>query len=59
MSEDYVAIFEHPVAIDVMPEMMGADLMSTMKHDASKNTKIHLMRIDGQGTETFDTGFFF
>jgi hypothetical protein len=38
---------------------MGYDMIDSMKFAANETSKIHAVRTDGQGIETFDTGFFF
>jgi hypothetical protein len=38
---------------------MGYDMIKAMRFATNDTTKIHAVKTDGSGIETFDTGFFF
>ena len=60
LSEDYATLFQHPVNFDLYSEVVGFDMISSMKFSKNETTKIHAIKTDGSGdVQTFDTGIFF
>lgn len=59
MSEEYIAIFEHPVSVSLMDLILGYDMIDAMHLDQSATTKIHLVSIADGTFKTIETGIYF
>jgi carotenoid cleavage dioxygenase-like enzyme len=59
MSEDYIAIFEHPVTVSLMDLVLGHDMIHAMHLDQTATTKIHLVSIADGSFKTIETGIYF
>lgn len=59
MSEEYIAIFEHPVSMSLLDMILGHDMLHTMVRNTNDTTKIHLVSIADGSFTTIDTGIFF
>ena len=59
LNENYITIFMHPVETNLLSQVMGKDMITSMEQKGDKNTIIHVIKLDGGDTKTFDTGRFF
>lgn len=59
MTEEYIAIFEHPVSMSLLDMILGHDMLHTMVRNTAETTKIHLVSIADGTVTTIDSGIFF
>ena len=59
MSEEYIAIFEHPVTVSLMDLILGYDMIHAMHLNQTATTKIHLVSIADGSFKTIETGIYF
>lgn len=55
-SEEYITVFEHPVSFDMTKQVLGYPLIKCMTYDNTKNTILHVIKLEDGSIERIDSG---